>query len=49
MCKVIRGDWHRIIMTEIDKHRRVSKKGIFLTAVIVAGIILASFIVYFIQ
>ncbi|MDP9289245.1 MAG: hypothetical protein M3P08_13760 [Thermoproteota archaeon] len=30
------------------KQRRVSKKGIFLTAAIVAGIILASFLVYII-
>jgi len=30
------------------KQRRFSKKGIFLTAVIVVGIILASFMVYFI-
>jgi hypothetical protein len=30
------------------KQRRVSKKGIFLTAAIVVGIILASFLVYII-
>jgi hypothetical protein len=30
------------------KHRRITKKGIILTAAIVTGIILASFVVYFI-
>jgi hypothetical protein len=37
-----------IVMGRVSKSKKLSKKGILLTALIVAGIVGASFLVYFI-